>query len=420
MRSMHLTIVGTIVVAYLTLSLVSAQETIPHKLGYAPPSQTTVEHQFDFWIGEWDVVQRHYRDGAWQDFSGSKLVVYPILDGTALVEHFRGPSSATNELFGFSVRAYDPVKKKWVVLLRWPGASGAGDFWVMEGGFHHNRGEIFETGVDQNGKAYTDRFTFSDAIDGYYRWNEGRSTDGGLSWTTRFIMEGLRRNPERDGAFDLRWIHGLDDEPRATAAEFRQLDFLEGSWTSNAEVYSASGEPVRSTVHIKIEPILGQNTQMMSYQRIRHDGSVHEAFVIQSYDPRSGHWIAYNLNKSGQLRKYIGTKTDRGMVFLEEKDDGDKRPTERFTWTHESNQTLSWTLETLSDDGTTWKPNVVALFKRDEGRADIRRRAYPASPQQHRQDANDDDRRSHNHTATPRFRNHDPRGAGARDANLLA
>ncbi len=53
------------------------------------------------------------------------------------------------------------------------------------------------------------------------------------------------------------------------------------------------------------------------------------------------------------------------MAFLEVKSEGDERPVERFTWSQNADGTLRWALETLDDDGTTWKPDVVARFTRE-------------------------------------------------------
>lgn len=77
--------------------------------------------QFDFWIGEWDVVNRFWAAGQGEArVPGAKLRVYPVLDGDAIVEHYRGANWRGDDILGFSVRAYDPDKEKWVILLNWP------------------------------------------------------------------------------------------------------------------------------------------------------------------------------------------------------------------------------------------------------------------------------------------------------------
>jgi len=296
----------------------------PLKLGAPPPAECAPERRFDFWIGEWDVVQRHLRDGAWVEVPGSELIVEPVLGGNALIEHFRGPNGLGRDLLGFSLRAHDPVKDAWVVLLRWPSGDGGGRFWTMEGGFHHNRCEISTPPfANAAGETVVMRFTFSDAIDGYYRWNDGSRSDGGETWATRFIMEGVRRDPGVVGRLDRERIHARGEPELSSEPDHRALDPLLGEYQGVTE----AGE-----FRLTVEPILGGSAQLVRSRRVSPDGAEHEAIVVQGYDVAAGTWVAWHLDQSRRFGLLFGERSGDGFVFTQRLGAGDDRDPERVTW----------------------------------------------------------------------------------------
>ncbi len=80
--------------ALLATAAVSAQ---------TPPPPPPVSHDFDFWIGDWEVTAIKTR----------KLAGYNLIeqkhDGRVLVENYTTPSGFS----GMSVNAYDPREKRW-------------------------------------------------------------------------------------------------------------------------------------------------------------------------------------------------------------------------------------------------------------------------------------------------------------------
>ncbi|RMH29303.1 MAG: hypothetical protein D6693_02105, partial [Planctomycetota bacterium] len=229
-------------------------------LAWPAAGQTTIEalpvrRQFDFWIGEWDVTNRfwnHHRGEA--IVPGAGLRVYPVLDGGALVEHYRGRSWNGGDILGFSVRAYDPAEDEWVIILNWP--SGDAPFWTMRGGFDFNRGVFLGTTEQPDGATRIDRYIFSDLIPGYYRWEGSYSLDDGQTWARpSFVMQGVRRGSDAE-PFDDHWLHGMDIDERCPGDERRALDFTVGSWSGVAQQIQDDGSWREMPARLEARPIL--------------------------------------------------------------------------------------------------------------------------------------------------------------------
>ncbi len=337
----------------------------PLKLGHAPPSEAGDEtRQFDFWIGEWDVTQKHrLPSGQWFADPRSRLEVYPVLSGDAIVEHFRGPVGSPDgrELYGYSLRAFDPAKEKWVALLLWPSPQAGGGFGTLEGVFHHNRCEIFTEWTNPEGETRLVRYTFSDSIDGYYRWNDDTSTDGGETWASRFIMEGVRRDPERDGPIDRRWLHVRDKPRMELDPRQRALDFLEGAW-SGVAIAGASAE--QTALRVETEMLMQGAAVQLRYFRTRDDGTVHEVYAIHAWDSRAQKLVAYTLNDSRRLRRFEsdGPHENGAVLFVEVRDDedGDTREIERYQLVPRGGAGFAMKIEHSHDAGASWDPVLEA------------------------------------------------------------
>lgn len=149
--------------------------------------------QFDFYAGEWRIVQR-ISDGAgdWLEFPG-RTSVAPAIDGCALVEHWEGDvqffwagMSEPEPLKGLSVRAYNPGSDEWRIWWmdnRSP-VFGSG----FAGGFEGNRGEFFSE--PRNGSI--SRITFVNESAGVVDWNLAMSRDDGETWTIIWTMHMTR------------------------------------------------------------------------------------------------------------------------------------------------------------------------------------------------------------------------------------
>jgi len=132
-------------------------------------------HQFDFWIGDWEVTS----DGKLAGHNS----IRPILDGCVLQETWRGAQGSAGSSFNF----YDPQAGQWRQFWVWrngttlelAGARGEGKM-VLEG-----------DSLDRDGKPVSNRITWYDNDDGTVRQHWETSRDGGTTWETAF--DGLYR-----------------------------------------------------------------------------------------------------------------------------------------------------------------------------------------------------------------------------------
>ena len=207
-----------------------------------PPRCDTPEaRQFDFWIGEWDVSNRQANPAAPSNSTlystgSAEVRVYPVADGCGLVEHWEGNLS-WGRVLGFSLRAYDPRTNNWSLLLNWPAPNSGkpARFSMLEGVFRHGRGEFFSSIVGADGNVTTSRFTFSDIFANRYRWDAASSTDAGLTWKTRWIMEGNRRETLTSGPVRAGPQLASAADDCAATPETEALAFLEGAWVGQTE-----------------------------------------------------------------------------------------------------------------------------------------------------------------------------------------
>ena len=139
-----------------------------------PPACDEVEHhQFDFWIGSWEV----------RSSDGSKLLGHNRIvreaGGCALHEHWRGASG----LSGMSLNAWDGQRKRWTqfwvggdgLILRLEGALADGAM-VM-------RGEL----PTASGGLQQQRITWTPREDKRVEQRWETSDDGGTTWVVSFL-----------------------------------------------------------------------------------------------------------------------------------------------------------------------------------------------------------------------------------------
>lgn len=249
------------------LSLISA-EPEPHR-------------QFDFWIGEWSVQNRDLQaDGSWKDGDVTRARITPFLDGHAILEEWSGPLRGSF-MNGFSLRSYDAIAERWSLVLFWT-ADGNGSFGRMSGEFRHGRGEF----LAGRGKQRT-RYTFSDALPRTVRWDSARSTDGGISWKTDWIMEFTRTaeasamSPER--LFEHPWKAGAVSPHE----EARRLDWTLGEWAGIAEV--ADGESREARMRCAL---LNQDCLIVDLLEFREGDGWRGRLQVRGWDESRKRWTA--------------------------------------------------------------------------------------------------------------------------------
>lgn len=140
-----------------------------------PPSFPCQEEkqsaQFDFWVGEWDVLMRGRLVGH------SRIEALP--GGCLITEHYEAvpPGYA-----GKSLNFYDPVAKAW--KQTW--VDNAGSIVYFEG--QAQDGGMVLTGqrIGRGGPSNLSRMTFTPNTDGTVRQFVEVSKDGGKTWAAGF------------------------------------------------------------------------------------------------------------------------------------------------------------------------------------------------------------------------------------------
>jgi hypothetical protein len=143
--------------------------------GKAVPDRTEANHldqahQFDFWLGEWDLT--------WEGGRGSNSISR-ILDGQVIQEQFTSfPTSADDEPFaGLSLSVFVPELGKW----RQTWVDSSGNYMDFVGSFEHGRMTLsMERTV--SGQPTTYRMVFYNLADRSLDWDWERSPDGSQTW----------------------------------------------------------------------------------------------------------------------------------------------------------------------------------------------------------------------------------------------
>ena len=138
------------------------------------------QHQFDFWVGKWDVYKYD------TDSIVGKSHIESIIDGVAIQENY---SSTRYPYKGKSLNKYNQVTGKWQ------------QFWVdnggltleIEGGIKDGK-MVMGNRVEQNGQVTHNRITWAPLDDGTVRQTWDISQDEGKNWQT--VFDGIYRARE--------------------------------------------------------------------------------------------------------------------------------------------------------------------------------------------------------------------------------
>lgn len=142
-----------------------------------PPSPPPVNHDFDFWIGDWEVTRR--ADGR----VAGRNVIEARHGGRVLVESYTTPGAFT----GMSVNGYDARTGRWHQCWM----DNQGTVLDLYGGLVG--GSMVMTGETRrsDGTMQLERITWTPNPDGTVRQHWEQSGDGGGTWST--VFDGLYR-----------------------------------------------------------------------------------------------------------------------------------------------------------------------------------------------------------------------------------
>jgi len=200
--------------------------------GVLPPGERATsafsddpDHQFDFWIGEWEVnLRKRQPDFSWEDSVAARPFIYPILNGKAILELWD-----SEPIKGYSLRCYDPQTEKWKLWLNWPGKNRSNAS-MLEGRFRHGRGDFFSSFTNAEGEEVTSHFSFNDISADALRWDDRYSSDGGDTWRDNWRMEWTRTASEPEWPIPGDTAHTYDHGSRCDEPQFRAHEPLAGAW----------------------------------------------------------------------------------------------------------------------------------------------------------------------------------------------
>lgn len=136
-----------------------------------PPPPPPESHQFDFWLGDWDVFDA-------QGAPGGKSHIESIAEGNALLENWSDADGTT----GKSINVYNQQKKIWQQF--WVG-NGSGVL-EMSGGIVKGSMVLVGERVGRPGVKRFDRIIWTPNADGSVRQHWEISIDGGQTWINNF------------------------------------------------------------------------------------------------------------------------------------------------------------------------------------------------------------------------------------------
>ncbi len=154
----------------VAVSLVAAGEARGQQAQQAPCADES-HHQFDFWVGTWEVTN------AQGNVVGSNEIS-SILGGCVLLEEWQ----STGPYSGKSLNTYDAANDRW--HQTWVDSGGL--LLQLDGGLVDGSMVMQGNRPGQDGETVLHRITWEPLADGDVRQTWDTSADDGQTWTTQF------------------------------------------------------------------------------------------------------------------------------------------------------------------------------------------------------------------------------------------
>jgi hypothetical protein len=148
---------------------------------------------FDFFIGEWDGVQRRRKAWLadcddWYEFATTTRC-WSVFGGAANIDEIHAPDQGFS---GLTVRLLDQATGDWSIY--WANSrDGVLGLPPVTGRFEDGVGRFYADEV-LAGRSIRTRFTWSDITPDSARWEQAFSPDGGATWEANWVSE-FRRRP---------------------------------------------------------------------------------------------------------------------------------------------------------------------------------------------------------------------------------
>ena len=339
------------------LALPSADASAQTELPPSPVCPDARSRQFDFWVGEWDVLNRHRRpesdDPIWYETGTAIASVGPVVGGCAIVERWDG-TLTFDRVVGFSVRAFDPAREVWDLVLLWPSANRP-VFATFVGEFRHGRGEFEAGSVDQHDRPQITRITFADIGPDALRWDLALSGDSGITWRTTWIMEFARRSatatPPPPAA--------PDSAPRCDFPQMYEFAFALGRWAGTATLQDGTAAPAT----LESRTMLGG---CGIEDRMIVGGGAWEGYEVRTFDPLANAWVAYRLDSARPvLQRLDGSVRRRDAQFAGSRAGANGDVLVSALWRFVGESALRYDLRESVDGGDTWTTLLAAQLDRE-------------------------------------------------------
>jgi hypothetical protein len=256
--------------------------------------------EFEFWQGEWQ-VQNRFREadsGRFRDEGEARANVYALLGGKAVLELWDGTVREGRRQTGFSLRYPDAQSGEWRLALVWPQPEQL-RLGLLSGRFRHGRGE-FSVELPREGEPpLLIRYTFSDIAADRLRWNDGYSTDGGVTWRTDWIMEFSRSGPPAALPGGAAMLPTASGDPVCRSDPFARLVPLEGQWRDGA-------------LRLRARPVIGHCALLVEI-----DGDGPSRLQLLTWLPARSRWALVDLDdRPGTgLSVLLGEDADDGLML---------------------------------------------------------------------------------------------------------
>jgi hypothetical protein len=165
--------------------LLLANFSIAQSKAAAPnPCAASEQHQFDFWVGEWDASWPGSKAGEIQHGSNS---IRRVLDGCVVEENFSGGSDM--HLRGRSLSIYDIRSHKW--KQTW--VDNEGGYLDFTGEFKNGQMVLAREAVRPDGSHTLQRMVYKSITTDEFDWSWESSKDNGKTWQVVWPIHYRRR-----------------------------------------------------------------------------------------------------------------------------------------------------------------------------------------------------------------------------------
>ena len=135
------------------------------------------QHQFDFWLGDWEVLAPPGAPNAGQALGRNRIE--RVAGGCALMEHWRGAKG----MDGRSLNGWDAAHRVWRQF--WIGGDGV--VLRLEGGLRDGAMVMHGELPGASGAPQQQRIVWTPAADGTLTQRWETSDDGGATWAVAFL-----------------------------------------------------------------------------------------------------------------------------------------------------------------------------------------------------------------------------------------